>query len=228
VVRWRMLVSSLSGLGAAFVEGTDFKCNASQCYAIGAERQKIFEAYQTLLNRFAQKLGFTPLVVDGFIGSGTVAATRKVAAAVIASGLDLNWVKTLAGSGSTKAQVAARISDFTVVVQGLAQATLPVAPMKRGFTPPPNFFARLFPATPTPGRTPPGKTPGTAPSGGAASSAADGLDLIDPNAGAAAVAPSILALSPTGKKVLVAVGLGAVALFLWDRRAKRAPGSAAG
>lgn len=219
-----MLVTSLSGFGAVYAEGPDFKCNNSQCYAIGAERQKIFEDYQTLLNRFAAKLSFMPLTVDGFIGPATVTATRKVAAAVIASGLDLEWVKTLAGSDSTRPGVAARISDFTVVAQGLARAMFP--PVRRTYG-----RLRADVSYPTTHATYlPVRTPGTGPTlPGAGAGAGAGVDVdVGAGAGAAASMPTIFALSPTGKKVLLAVGLGAVALFLLDRRAKRAPSSAAG
>jgi hypothetical protein len=218
-----MIVTSLSGFGAAYVEGPDFKCNDSQCYAIGPERQKIFEDYQKLLNRFATKLSFMPLVVDGFIGPATVVATRKVADAVIASGLDLDWVKTLAGSGSTRPGVAARISDFTVVARGLANTMLP---------PPAPTRLRMNPAMVAAFRLPstvvtPGRTPGIAPALDVNLDVGTGAGA-DAGAGAGASMPGIFALSPTGKKVLLAIGIGAVALFLFDRRAKRAPSSAAG
>lgn len=69
-----------SSLGA-FVEGTDFNCNATICYGIGAVQNR-FMALQATINRFASSSGFAPLTVDGFIGQLTVAAAAAAATTV--------------------------------------------------------------------------------------------------------------------------------------------------
>jgi hypothetical protein len=70
------------GLGAlaarTLVQGTDFNCNASICYGIGAANHQALKDLQTAINRYA--FGNKPLVVDGYIGSATVAAARGASA----------------------------------------------------------------------------------------------------------------------------------------------------
>lgn len=85
--------------GRTLVKGTDFNCNTSICYGIGAANHALFQQLQTTLNLFA-KTGMSAysgqLVVDGFIGAGTVSAARAAAAAAL-----------LPSPGTTKEAVAA-------------------------------------------------------------------------------------------------------------------------
>src|SRR5688572_25938505 len=65
-----------------YVAGKDFKVKddlkVPYCYGVGDVHQ-VFMDLQKQINRFAQRAGFTPLKLDGFIGEKTVATAQKVA-----------------------------------------------------------------------------------------------------------------------------------------------------
>lgn len=119
--------TDVNGFGA-YAKGTDFNCNAAICYAIGAERHREFQRFQTLLNVFAvpagrpATVGFSSLVVDGFIGDATVRAAVSVAKAIVALGLPgQNWVQQITG-GITKEKLASLVDDFNPILAAAGQA----------------------------------------------------------------------------------------------------------
>lgn len=106
-----LFTTTISGaFGAARVlsQGTDFNCNSSICYAIGAANHALLQQLQGTLNQYA-KLGLSAytgqLTVDGFIGAQTVTAARAAAAAAL-----------LASPGSTKEAIA---SNAQILQDGL-------------------------------------------------------------------------------------------------------------
>jgi hypothetical protein len=86
----------------------DFKCNASICYAVGKENHTLFLQLQQTINTLSSAGGFKPLVVDGFIGSSTVAALQTLKKI------------GLSDAPSTKEDVAKNAVMLTQQVQSLA------------------------------------------------------------------------------------------------------------
>jgi len=141
-----MLFTSINGFGHSFgaatpgrplVQGTDYNCNASICYAIGAANHALFQQLQQTLNQYA-RLGLSAyrsqLTVDGFIGAQTVSAAQAAAAAAL-----------LASPGSTKQAVAANAQILNNGLQAfLAGVNAPKVP-----APVPVATAPLSPSTPT-------------------------------------------------------------------------------
>ncbi len=121
------------GFGAAaLVQGTDFKCADKSgsplpiCFGVGATNHALFQQLQQQLNKFSGEAGFTPLVVDGFIGTLTVAAVAAVARAGA----------TPLGSFTTKELVAANaptIIDF--LTKSEADRVARIAPLSPPGTP---------------------------------------------------------------------------------------------
>jgi hypothetical protein len=76
------LSGSLRGLGDAL----SYKCTSSICYAVNsAPTDSIFKLLQGSINYFAKAAGFTPIGVDGKIGSGTAAAAKKAVNYILAT-----------------------------------------------------------------------------------------------------------------------------------------------
>jgi len=59
-------------------QGTDYNCNASICYAIGAANDALFKKLQQGVNMLASAAGIAPIIVDGWIGKETVAALQAL------------------------------------------------------------------------------------------------------------------------------------------------------
>lgn len=124
-----MLILS-GGLGAVsreFVQGEDFKCSASVCYAIGSVNHVELIRLQKQINRFSGVAKFSPIPTDGSIGNGTLTAARRVA----------TWVKAnIAGSSSAliwtsavadRAALTRQNMFFAGVLEGIANTKgLPV------------------------------------------------------------------------------------------------------
>mgnify|MGYP001431388239 FL=1 len=131
-----LFTTVLSGptLGAAdtFTQGVDFNCNSAICYGIGAANHQLLKDLQSTINRYAPRGGFTPLTVDGFIGTVTVAAARIAANLIGAS------------SGSTKEAVTANAPSL---LNKLAAALLPSAPGLPAVAP---TSPSAFPTAPAP------------------------------------------------------------------------------
>jgi len=135
------------GLGAALVQGVDFKCNTAICYAIGPARHQQFQQLQMLLNLFAAPVGFASLVVDGFLGDKTVKAAQFTAKAIRASELPGSDAPSMAqiSNGVSKDQLASLVNDFNLALAAAgpvlaaqrAQAGLPQSPVIAPSTPVP-------------------------------------------------------------------------------------------
>ena len=94
----------------ALTQDVDFKCNATICFGVGVVHDQ-FKALQTAINGFATLgRGFTPLVVDGFIGDKTVVAANAVA-----------QVAAVPSPGTTREAVATNALAFTAQLQSMLQ-----------------------------------------------------------------------------------------------------------
>lgn len=145
------------GFGAelgALTQTKDFNCNQSICYAVGKENDALFKKLQMNINVFSGRVGFKPLVVDGFIGAATVAALQ----ALVKIGLQ--------SPPSTKEQAAANAPLLVDVLAKMAQiqTATPGAPALS----PPGAPVTFKPPAPTPTPTiaptiSPAQLPGAAP-----------------------------------------------------------------
>lgn len=65
-----------------------YKCGTAAaptiCYATDPKTDSLFRAIQSAVNRYAPAVGFSPVQVDGKLGSGTVAALQKIAQSLLA------------------------------------------------------------------------------------------------------------------------------------------------
>jgi len=91
----------------ALTLGVDFNCNASICYAIGANNHALFQQLQQVLNQYG-----AGLTVDGFIGDNTVAAVARVANQ-----------RGLTVAGTTRQTIAANAHQ---IITAFSQALAPV------------------------------------------------------------------------------------------------------
>jgi lysozyme family protein len=126
----------------ALTQGVDFKCNTTICFGVGAVHDQ-FKALQTAINGFATiGSGFTPLVVDGFIGDKTVAAANVAA--------------KLAGApspGATREAVATNALALTAQLQSMLQDLAIVGvtqPDAIATTSPPTVPAKILATEPPP------------------------------------------------------------------------------
>lgn len=187
--------SVIYGFGATrtFVKGTDFNCNASICYGIGADNHQLFKDLQTTLNRYVVFGNFfAPLLVDGFLGDKTVAAVRVAAATA-----DITF-------GATRETVAA---NAPALIERLTAFLAPIAPTPTQPIQPPTVATAqpqqqpqpVQPARPATQPVQPGQPapqPGAQPTQpGAQATLTPGRVPVSP------AAASLLPLAPTASKV---------------------------
>lgn len=96
--------------GQPLKQGSDFNCNSSICYGVGAANHATFQQLQQTLNQM-ERLGLTvysggQLTVDGFIGNATVNAAKAAAAMAL-----------LSNPGSTKEAIAANAQILNLGLQ---------------------------------------------------------------------------------------------------------------
>lgn len=142
------------GFGAAgLTKGKDYNCNASICYAIGATNDALFKKLQQNLNVLSGVGGFSPLVVDGFIGPATVAAL----AALKKIGFDPSAYGTKEAVATNASMLVDLLASLANIQQTTAIATGQPSPLKPpgtavAYQPPtgsmPNITAQLPGASP--------------------------------------------------------------------------------
>lgn len=114
----------VSGFGAAdFTKGVNYNCGANICWGIGKANHATLEALQNAINRFAASLGFSPIKVDGFIGSATVSAASAVAKNVLSANPAM-----LAIAASKEALTAAAPAFTAAALQAATTQALPAVP----------------------------------------------------------------------------------------------------
>ncbi len=98
-----------------------FKCGTADapgiCYAVGPKTQNLFLGLQAAANRFAPRVGFAPLFVDGKIGDLTVKALQKIAMAMLADPMTAAVGVGLTPLASTKESIAAAASSITTLLR---------------------------------------------------------------------------------------------------------------
>jgi lysozyme family protein len=190
---------------ATFVKGTNFNCNASICYGIGAAHDTLKQLQQAI-NSFATRARFTPIAVDGFIGTGTVTAGAQAARVALQTNPSATLLAQLSGGALSKEQVAANAPGIlaALLVANSASApaaasptasapaststsTAPTAPAPSttdasSFTKAVDFVKSFFQpsSSPTPGGFAPAPTPGVPAAPGAAPTTAAALPAVQP------------------------------------------------
>lgn len=151
-----------------------FKCSLIKCYStdgqgVNAGTHLLFLNLQRTINRYAGVAGFSPITVDGFIGSGTVTAFQKAATWALAKSTpfatgnaryyqistSLKGVAPLATSKTMLASMAQQAYDALALgTEMITSPTVPTTPPSPG-TPGPT---PQFPADPN-AYAPPPKPP---------------------------------------------------------------------
>jgi len=115
----------------ALTINVDFKCVDKAgdplpiCFGIGAVHDQ-FKLLQILINRLATiGTGFTPIIVDGFIGDETLAAAQKAATTAV-----------VPSPGATREEVAANAPALITQLQNAVQALETVGVLQPSLTTP--------------------------------------------------------------------------------------------
>jgi len=61
-------------------DATAYSCTSTICYGVGTVNDAAVRAFQSAINRYASKAGFSAFVADGKIGNTTLSALKKIAA----------------------------------------------------------------------------------------------------------------------------------------------------